>query len=295
MGGAVETWGLVDDRESIAAIHQAIDVGINLIDTAPIYGLGHAEEIVGKAIQGRRGRVVIATKCGLQFPRSPQSQPARSLSRSNILRECDESLRRMRIDHIDLYQCHWPDPQTPVRETMEAMSELLTSGKIRAIGVSNFSCDEIAVAREFAPLHALQTPLSLVQRRGFVDLVPYCHENQLATLAYGPLCKGLLTGKFTATESFLDVRRRDPEFIGERYLRNLRIAAALAEVARLEGKTAGQIALSWVLRQPGVTSAIVGAKRPSQVIENAGGAGWELGAEAMDRIQRVLNDAVDAT
>lgn len=294
MGGSVETWGLVDDRESIAAIHQAIDVGINLIDTAPIYGLGHAEEIVGKAIQGRRGRVVVATKCGLLFPRTPQSQPARSLTRASIFRECDESLRRMRIDHIDLYQCHWPDPQTPMRETMEAMSELLTSGKIRAIGVSNFSCDEIAVAREFAPLHALQTPLSLLQRRGLVDLLPYCQENQIATLAYGPLCKGLLTGKFTPAESFQDVRRRDPEFIGDRYQRNLRFVAALADVARLEGRTVGQIALQWVLHQTGLTSAIVGAKRPSQVIENAGAADGELSAEALSRIQKSLNDAEDA-
>ena len=295
MGGAVETWGLVDDRESIAAIHQAIDVGINLIDTAPIYGLGHAEEIVGKAIQGRRDRVVLATKCGLQFPKSPQSPPARSLSRANIFRECDESLRRMRIDQIDLYQCHWPDPQTPLRETMEAMAELLAAEKIRVIGVSNFGCDEIAVAREFAPVHALQTPLSLLQRRGLVDLLPYCRENQIATLAYGPLCKGLLTGKFTTAESFQDVRRRDPEFVGERYQRNLRFVGALADVARLEGRTVGQIALNWVLRQPGVTSAIVGAKRPSQVIENAEGAGWELGAEAVNRLQRILNDAEDAT
>ena len=151
MGGSIELWGHVDDRESIAAIHQALDCGINLIDTAPIYGLGHAEEIVGKAIQGRRDEVILATKCGLVFPRSERQVPTRDLSRARILRECRDSLRRLRTDVIDLYQCHWPDPETPIRETMDALVTLREQGKIRAIGLSNYGCERIEGFFGFVP------------------------------------------------------------------------------------------------------------------------------------------------
>lgn len=276
MGGAVETWGHVDDRESIEAVHQAIDCGINLIDTAPIYGLGHSEEIVGKAIRGRRAEVVLATKCGLTFPKSKNDPPARCLTRKSIFRECESSLRRLQTDHIDLYQCHWPDPETPMAETMDALVTLRDQGKITAIGLSNYGCEEMAAARACGPVHALQPAFSLIAPFAAEEIIPYCSEHRIAVLPYSPLSKGLLTGKFSAGMKFADGRGRDPEFMGERFRRNLGIVEALRPIALPYGKTVTQVAINWTLGFPGVTSPIVGAKRPSQVLENAGGAGWSL-------------------
>ena len=288
MGGTVETWGYVDDRESIAAIHQAIDLGVNLIDTAPIYGLGHSEEIVGKAIQGRRHEVLVATKCGLLFPLSKDQLPPRCLSRESIFRECEQSLRRLRLDVIDLYQCHWPDPQIPIRETMEALTTLLRQQKIRAIGLSNFSCEEIAAAREFGPVHCLQLPFSMLQRRAADDLLPFCVEHKMATIAYSPLSKGLLTGKFQPGDRPGGIRARDPDFLGERFRRNLRIVDALRPIAAEYGKTVTQLVINWTAASPGVTAPLVGAKRPSQVVENVGGVGWTIDDEDQARIDRLL-------
>lgn len=276
MGGTVETWGDVDDRESIAAVQEAIDLGINLIDTAPIYGLGHSEEIVGNAISGCRDRCILATKCGLLFPRNASEPPARSLAPQSIFREFEGSLRRLRTDYIDLYQCHWPDPHTPIRETMAALVSLLDRGSIRAIGLSNFSCEEITVAREYGPVHCLQPPFSMLHLRAAADLLPYCQEHGIAALAYSPLAKGLLTGKFHSETRLEGIRAKDPEFLGARYRRNLALVDALRPIADRLGKTLTQLVLQWTLSQPGVTSALVGAKRPTQVAENVGGAGWSL-------------------
>ncbi len=288
MGGTVEDWGNVDDRESIAAIHQAIDLGVNLIDTAPIYGFGHGEEIVGKAIHGRRHEVLVATQCGLLFPRSRDQLPPRCLSRESVFRECEQSLRRLRVDVIDLYQCSLPDPNTPIRETMDALTTLLHQQKIRAIGVSNFSCEEIAAAREFAPVHSLQLPFSMLQRRAADDLLPYCAEHRMAALAYGPLARGLLTGKFQPLDRPVGIRARDPDFLGGRFRRNLCVVDGLKVIAAEYGKTVTQLVMNWTAATPGVTALIVGAKRPSQVIENVGGVGWTITSQDRARIDRLL-------
>ena len=288
MGGTVETWGYVDDRESIAAIHQAVDLGVNLIDTAPIYGLGHSEEIVGKAIRGRRHEVLVATKCGLLFPRSKDQFPPRCLSRESIFRECEQSLRRLRLDVIDLYLCHWPDPQTPIRETMDALMLLLHQQKIRAIGLSNFSCEEIRAAREFGSVHCLQLPFSMLQRRAADDMLPFCAENKMAAITYGPLSRGLLTGKFHLGDRPGGIRARDPDFLGERFRRNLRIVDGLKEIAVGYAKTVAQLVIHWTATYPGVTAPIVGAKRSSQVVENVGGVGWTITDEDRARIDRLL-------
>lgn len=288
MGGSVETWGHVDDRESTAAIHQALDCGINLIDTAPVYGLGHSEEIVGKAVHGRRDEVVIATKCGLLFPKSTDALPPRCLSRKSVLSECEASLRRLRTDVIDLYQCHWPDPEIRHEETMDALITLLEQGKIRAIGLSNYSCDQIAAIREFGPVHALQPPFSMLALRAADDLIPYCVEHEIAVLAYSPLAKGLLTGKFTADSRFDDIRAHDPDFIGERYRRNLRVVEQLSRIAAGYDKTVTQLVVNWTAAYPGVTAPILGAKRPSQVLEHVGGVGWTVTEEDRARIDVIL-------
>jgi aryl-alcohol dehydrogenase-like predicted oxidoreductase len=291
MGGTVETWGRVDDNESIAATQHAIDCGINLIDTASIYGLGHSEQIVGKAISGRRDQVLLATKCGLLPPAREGELPSRCLTYESILRECEASLRRLRTDVIDLYQCHWPDPETPIRETMRAMTTLLEQGKIRAIGVSNFSCEQIAAAREFAPVHCVQPEFSMLQTRASEDLIPYCREHGIAVIAYSPLCKGLLTGKFNASSTFTDIRAHDPQFVGDRFKQNLKIVAALTRIAAGYNKTVAQLAVNWVVTHPGVTAAIVGAKRPSQVTENVGGVGWTITEEDRGRIEALIGGA----
>lgn len=291
MGGAPETWGHVDDRESIAAIHHALDHGVNLIDTAPTYGLGHSEEIVGKAIRGRRDEVVLATKCGLLPPPSKAQEPSRCLQRDSVLRQCEESLRRLRTDVIDLYQCHWPDPDTPVRETFAALTTLLHEGKIRAIGLSNYGCEEITAAREFGPVHSLQSPFSMLQVRAADDLLPYCREHGIAVLAYGPLAKGLLTGKFTAQDTFEDIRARDPDFVGNRFHRNLRIVESLRSLAASYDKTVAQLVINWTASFPGISAALVGAKRPSQVAENLGGIGWTISDEHLTAIDDLLGRA----
>lgn len=288
MGGAVETWGRVDDRESIAAIHQALDLGINLVDTAPIYGLGHSEEIVGKAIQGRRSEVLVATKCGLLFPKSNDELPLRCLSRESVIRECEDSLRRLRTDVIDVYQCHWPDPETHIREAMEALTTLLEQGKIRAIGLSNFSCEQVTAAREFGPVHCLQPPFSMLQLRAAEDLIPYCIEHRIGVLTYSPLAKGLLTGKFGKDSRFEGIRSQDPEFVGERYRRNLRTVDQLGKIAADYDKTVTQLVINWTVSFRGVTAPIVGAKRPSQVVENAGGVGWTISEEDRARIDAII-------
>jgi aryl-alcohol dehydrogenase-like predicted oxidoreductase len=293
MGGLEEVWGQVDDRESIATIHQALDCGINLIDTAPIYGRGHSEEIVGKAMRGRRAEVVVATKCGLKFPARPDELPPRSLAPVDIASECEDSLRRLRTDLIDLYQYHWPDPATPLRDTMATLVSLRDQGKIRAIGLSNFSCEQLATAREFGPVHAVQAPYSMLSRRAAEEILPYCREHRLGLLAYGALRRGLLTGKFSESDTFRGIRGRDADFTGDRFRRNLRVVDVLRRVADSYHRTPGQLALQWALSSSGVTAALAGAKRPSQVRENAGATGWFITAEDRARIERLLADGHD--
>lgn len=291
MGGTVETWGVVDDRESIAAIHQALDGGVNLIDTAAVYGLGHSEQIVGKAIQGRRDAVVLATKCGLLFPVSEDELPPRCLKKESIIRECEASLRRLRTDVIDLYQCHWPDPDTPIRETMEAMGTLLKQGKIRAVGLSNYSCEEIAAAREFAPIHCLQPPFSMIHRRASEDLLPFCLEHEIGVISYSPLAKGLLTGKFDESSKLEGIRATDPDYLGSRFRSHLAIIAKLRPIAEASGMTLAQLAINWTVRQPGISAALVGAKRPSQVAENIAALDRSPSPDQQAQIDAILRES----
>lgn len=288
MGGCVDIWGQVDDRESIAAIHQALDSGINLVDTSPIYGFGHSEEIIGKAIHDRRDEVILATKCGLLFPTSTNQLPPRCLKPESVIRECEASLRRLRTDTIDLYQIHWPDPDTPIRETMSAMTKLLDHGKIRAIGLSNFSCEQIASAREFGPIASLQPPFSMLHRRATDELLPFCKEHCMGVISYSPLTKGLLTGKFSIESTFTDIREHDPDFIGDRYRRNLQIVDQLKSIADTYDKTVTQLVINWTVSYPGITAPIIGVKVPSQVLENVGGVGWTLRDEDRTNIDSIL-------
>jgi aryl-alcohol dehydrogenase-like predicted oxidoreductase len=286
-------WGGTDEDESIATIRAAFEHGINLVDTAPVYGFGRSEEIVGKAIAegGLRSDVLIATKAGLQWD---GGRVSRNASRARIMQEVEDSLRRLRTDYIDVYQVHWPDPLVTIEETAEAMHTLFEQGKIRAIGVSNFSVLQMERFRRVAPLHVLQPPYNLFERGIEADLLPYCHKNNIATLGYGALCRGLLSGRMTTATAFDgdDLRRTDPKF------REPRFAQYLTAVHRLDrlgqrrfGKRVIHLAVRWMLDQ-GITTALWGARHPDQLQPVDEVTGWSLDAAAMAEIDRILQETI---
>jgi aryl-alcohol dehydrogenase-like predicted oxidoreductase len=258
--------GGTDEAESVATIRAALDHGINVIDTAPIYGFGHSEEIVGKAIAegGLRSRVFIATKVGLEWR---DGKIFRNASRERIMREIDDSLRRLGTDHLDIYQVHWPDPGVPVEETAEAMLTLFKRGTIRAIGVSNFSVAEMDRFRRVAPIHVLRSPYNISERGIEADVLPYCHENRIATFGYGALCRGLLSGRMRPDTAFSgdDLRRVDPKFQQPRFSQYLAAVQRLDQLAQERfGKRIIHLAVRWILDQ-GITTALWGARHPGQL------------------------------
>ena len=286
-------WGGSNEKESIKTIHTAIDSGITLIDTAPAYGFGRSEEIVGKALKdGLRNRVIIATKVGLDWN---GDQPFRNASRARILAEIDASLKRLRTDYIDIYQVHWPDPETPIEETADAMLELFKQGKIREIGVSNFSLAQMKRFRAVAPIHTLQPPYNLFERNVEKEILPYCLWHGISTVAYGPICRGLLSGRMHIDTIFDgdDLRNTDPKFQGERYKQYLQAVERLELYAREKfGKQVIELALRWVLDQPGVSVALWGARHPEQLSRINGAMGWSLGHEALRQIDRIVRESI---
>ena len=282
-------WGGTDEAESIRAIRAAIDLGITLIDTAPAYGFGRSEELVGRAIaeSGARDRVLIATKVGLEWR---DGQVFRNASPARVRKEVEDSLRRLRTDHIDVYQVHWPDPLVPVEETAEVLRRLFDQGKIRAIGVSNFSPDQMTAFRSAAPLHVVQPPYNLFERHIEADVLPYAKRHDLTVLAYGPLCRGLLTGRMRRDTTFAsdDVRGSDPKFLPPRYPQYLKAVEALDALARRRyGKSVLALAVRWVLEQ-GPTVALWGARRPEQLAPIRDVLGWHLDEETRRAIDQIL-------
>jgi aryl-alcohol dehydrogenase-like predicted oxidoreductase len=286
-------WGGTDDEESAATIRAAFEHGINLIDTAPAYGFGRSEEIVGKTLDdaGLRSRAVISTKVGLEWN---DGKVFRNASRARILKEVEDSLRRLRTDYIDIYQVHWPDPLVAIEETAEAMGALYRQGKIRAIGVSNFSVDQMDQFRQVAPLHVLQPPYNLFERAAETDLLLYCRRNGIATLGYGALCRGLLSGHMRPDTKFEgdDLRRTDPKFTPPRYAQYLSAVGQLDRLARQRfGKRVIQLAVRWVLDQ-GISTALWGARKPDQLQPVDEVAGWRLGPEATAEVDRILRATI---
>ena len=285
-------WGGTDEAESIATIRAALEHGINIIDTAPVYGFGRSEEIVGKAIAESRLRsdVVIATKTGLQWE---GGRVSRNASRDRIMREVEDSLRRLQTDYIDIYQVHWPDPLVTIEETADAMHQLFAQGKIRAIGVSNFSVVQMERFRRVAPLHVLQPPYNLFERGIEADLLPYCRENNIATLGYGALCRGLLSGRMRADTVFDgdDLRRTDPKFVAPRFAQYLAAVAKLDRLAQRFGKQVIHLAVRWMLDQ-GITTALWGARHPGQLQPVDEVTGWSLDASAKAEIDQILRETV---
>src|ERR1700689_1485630 len=287
-------WGGRDDQESIRPIQNAIDRGITIIDTAPVYGFGHSEEIVGRALaeSGRRQNVVIATKVGLDWR---DGQPFRNGRKARIQKEIEDSLRRLRTDVIDIYQVHWPDTNTPIEETAQALVELHRAGKIRAIGVSNFSPAQMDVFRSAAPLHTVQPPYNLFEREAEKDVLPYCRNKNIATLAYGSLCRGLLAGRMKANAKFSgdDLRGADPKFRAPRFKQYLDAVERLDKFAQDNyGKRVLHLAVRWVLDQQPLSIALWGARHPEQLDPVSEIMGWKLDADALTEIDRIVSNCV---
>ena len=289
MGGWM--WGGSDQREAIATIHAALNQGINLIDTAPVYGFGASEEIVGAALDGVRAQTVIATKTGLEWR---DGKIYRNATGERILREIDDSLRRLRTDYIDIYQVHWPDPLVPVEETAEAMRSLYEQGKIRAIGVSNFSVAQIERFRKVAPLHVLQPPYNLFERGIEAEILPYCQANGIATLGYGALCRGLLSGRMRPDTVFHgdDLRGVDPKFQPPRFAQYLEAVRQLDELAqRRFHRHVIQLAVRWMLDK-GISVALWGGRHPNQLEAALEVAGWSLSATDRVLVERIVNTVI---
>jgi aryl-alcohol dehydrogenase-like predicted oxidoreductase len=287
-------WGGSDEREAIKTIHSALDRGINLIDTAPVYGFGHSEEIVGKALamDGRRERALIATKAGLNWK---DGKPFRDARKTRIVEEVENSLRRLRTDVIDLYQVHWPDPDTPIAEVAEAMASLHRAGKIRAIGVSNFSPAQMDEFSKVAPLHTAQPPYNLFERAIEQDVLPYCQANGIAALAYGSLCRGLLSGRMTASSKFTgdDLRKSDPKFQAPRFAQYLTAVEQLDRLANQRfGKRVIHLAARWVLDRNRMNIALWGARRADQLSPINDALGWRIDGDTMAEIDRILRETI---
>jgi aryl-alcohol dehydrogenase-like predicted oxidoreductase len=297
-------WGGAEKKDALRALHACPDHGITSLDTAPIYGFGQSERIIGEAIQGRRDRYEILTKAGMRWENSlgeyyfttrDNEGKVRDVykysGKESIISECEESLKRLGTDYIDLYQIHWPDGTTPIEEPMEAFQILLDQGKIRAAGVSNYSREQMEKAAAVVELSSNQLPYSMVRREIEVDIVPWCLQNNCGILAYSPLQRGLLTGKITPETSFApgDSRPETPHFRKNNLIRTNNFLADIKPLAEEKGASLSQLVIAWTLRQPGITVALAGARDERQVKENAGAAEVTL----TDKENKFINEKLE--
>lgn len=287
-GGWQFGWGAQDDRESIAAINRALDLGINWIDTAAVYGLGHSEEIVAKALKGRADRPYIFTKCSMVWDKA--GNISHSLNGESIRREVEDSLRRLEVEVIDLYQIHWPDPDVDIEEGWSTLSDLKREGKVRNIGVSNFNVEQLQRAMDIDRVDSLQPPYSLIHPDVEDKILPFCEKNGIGVIVYSPMMSGLLSGRMTkeriSTFPEDDWRKANPEFQAPRLYRNLWLAELLKNIGRRHGLSAGEIAIAWTLRLSAVTGAIVGGRSPEQVGGIVRAADFRLSKDEIDGIDR---------
>ena len=292
-------WGGQDEKEAIEAIHTAIDLGVTAFDTAPPYGLGRSEEIVGKAIQGRRERIRILTKFGIRWDceqgelhvetSGSDGNKVRLMKNSkpdSVIFECEQSLRRLKTDRIDLFQCHIPDPTTPLEDTFEAVKKLIKQGKVLAVGVSNFSVEQMSKVQAIVPLASNQPRYNILDRKIEQDILPYCRENGVSTLAYSPLASGLLTGKYPESYEFSSGDHRAESRFLQSYdrCRVDSLLERLRPLAKNQGATLSQLAIAWILHQPGITAVLVGTRTPRQATENVAVAALSLSGKELRRI-----------
>ena len=291
-GGWRAAWGPQDDDEAVGAIRRAVELGMNWIDTAAVYGLGHSERLVARALKGVSDRPYVFTKCSQVWDES--GNISNNLKKDSVKRECEESLSRLQVETIDLYQIHWPRPDEDIEEGWEAMAELKEEGKVRHIGVSNFDVEQMERIRDIAPVETLQPPYNMLKRGIEDEILPYCQENDIGVIAYSPMRSGLLTGKMSpervANLPADDWRRNSSDFQEPRLSRNLELVSLLEEIGVEHGRSPGEVAIAWTLRQPTVTAAIVGGRRPDQVDGIIGAAELRLSDDELDRIQSFLNE-----
>ncbi|MBV5303584.1 MAG: aldo/keto reductase [Chlorobium sp.] len=279
-------WGSQDDGDAIAAIERAVELGINWIDTAAVYGLGHSEELVAKAVAGMKDRPWIFTKCSLVW--DARRQMSSSLKADSIRRECEASLKRLNVDAIDLYQIHWPNPEADLEEGWQEMARLKEEGLVRHIGVSNFSVDQLRRIIPIAPVATLQPPYSMLRPAIEQTLLPFCLEQNIGVIVYSPMLSGMLSGAMTreraANFSADDWRRNNKEFQEPRLSANLELVELLKQIGAPYGRSAGEVAIAWTLRHPAVTGAIVGGRNAAQVEGIIGAAEFRLGMDEVERI-----------
>lgn len=283
-------WGPQDDNEAVDAITTALETGINWIDTAPAYGLGHSEDLIAKALKQTEHKPVIATKCGILW--NDKKEMIFCLKKDSIRTECHNSLKRLDVDVIDLYQIHWPKPEQDVEEAWEEMLKLRDEGKVRYLGVSNFNIEQLERIRKMEPAVSLQPSYSMLNREVENELLDYCAQHEMGVVPYSPMQRGLLTGKFSpqrlASLAPDDHRRKNPYFKEPRFSAALELVERLKIIAERNGKTCAQLAVSWVLRRKEITAAIVGARRPSQIKETAPASDWDLNKKDIEEIEKYL-------
>ena len=286
------SWGEQDDEESIATTLSAIREGINWIDTAAVYGLGHSEEVLGRALKKMGKKVFVATKCSMTWDNN--GNIAHNLRAKSVRKECEASLRRLQLDTIDLYQIHWPDPVEQIEEGWATIADLIKEGKVRFGGVSNFSVAQMKRVQPIHPIASLQPPYSMLRRNVESDLLEFCAKNKIGVIAYSPLQKGLLTGKITpeyvAAMGKDDHRRNDPMFSGQDFPKISKKIEALKEIASRNKITLAQMAIAWLLRRPELTAAIVGARKPDQIRQTTPAAKISLSAETLSEIEKILEN-----
>ncbi len=284
-------WGNVKDKDSIDAIHKALELGINFFDTADIYGLGHSEEILSKALGKYRKRVVIATKVGLKWNKKTKKSE-HDLSKKHIIKAIDGSLKRLRIDCIPLYQIHYPDPKTPIQETIKVLEKLKKQGKIQHIGCSNFSKKLVTEFQKYGRIESTQESYNILNREIEKEIIPICNKLNMGILIYGPLSQGLLTGKYDKKTRFDSNDRRNrntyKDFHGKNFEANLKIIEKIKKIANEYNKTCAQVALRWILENPSITSVIVGAKNPKQIAQNTKAIGWKLSNKDRETINKTV-------
>lgn len=288
--GGSPFWSTEGDKASEKALLKAVDLGINFFDTAPVYGFGHSESLIGKTLKPHRDKVLYATKCGLRWEKESLGSIRKLATKESIFEEVEQSLQRLQTDVIDLYQVHWPDVDTPQAETMEALLKLREQGKIRHIGVSNYNVEQMKACLEAGPIVSLQPEYSLLQRSIEKEIVPFCLEQNIGIIAYSPLASGVLTGKYGKDTKFTDWRSKGiiGEFTGEAFERNIEKVERMKPVAEELGKTCAQVAINWVLQKPAVATALIGVKNEKQMEDNVKAVGWKLEGGALERIESIF-------
>jgi aryl-alcohol dehydrogenase-like predicted oxidoreductase len=291
-GGWAAAWGPQDDEEAVGAVRRAAELGMNWIDTAAVYGLGHSEELVARALEGVSERPYVFTKCSLVWDDGGEVHNV--LKKDSVKRECEESLRRLQTDVIDLYQIHWPNPDEDIEEGWSALTELKEEGKVRHIGLSNFDVEQMERVRKIAPVETLQPPYNMLDREVEEEILPYCEGQNIGVIVYSPMRSGLLTGKMTRERvqnlPSDDWRRNSSDYQEPRLSRNLELVELLEEIGKEHGRSPGEVAIAWTLRHPAVTAAIVGGRRPDQVDGIIGAAEFRLGEDELVRIEAFLDE-----